>query len=415
MAYRPLQTTAQEQEDSFASSSSTFSYAPTSSTPLPPRQYLPHQLYANTPVRYSPLPAPPVVSSHNIAIPKRGSSSDFGNTYPISTLAELAASSSTAAQYTHPLVVQDIHLEPPHRNFATPRGLTALATADRPVSEASFTNLSTHSNEPLNPSPRSTLTRYPARTGLSKRLPERPGSTKNRLGGEKKQLRIREPEQSNMRSLTPQSWHPEFFRNHGSSTPKPLNGLKDQHRRFPSDSDGELSAIDIDEDDRNARKSLKNVKSSADSNVFTKTRKNPFARLIRKRTQVTYDVAKTGRLAQFSNERLYLHWIRFAMLQGTIALTLLSFGYYIAAYIGVGAMIVALATLIYSTTLFHVRHLNMVSKRNDVVYYEKTVPTILCIALILLYGSNFVLTMSVGEDARSPPPWATSNDPLNPF
>ncbi|KAI8595895.1 hypothetical protein EDD21DRAFT_294787, partial [Dissophora ornata] len=92
----------------------------------------------------------------------------------------------------------------------------------------------------------------------------------------------------------------------------------------------------------------------------------------------------------FSNERLFLHWIRFGILQGSIAMTLLSFGYNVAAYIGVGALVLALTTLIYGATTYHVRHIHMITKRKDVVYYERAMPTILCVGLIILYAANFV-------------------------
>ena len=97
-----------------------------------------------------------------------------------------------------------------------------------------------------------------------------------------------------------------------------------------------------------------------------------------------------GKMAQFSNERLYLHWIRFGVLQGSIAVLLLSFGIGVASYVGVGAIVLALLTLIYSTTLYHTRHLNMVNKRKDVKYFARAIPTLLTLGLLVLYGGNFV-------------------------
>ncbi|KAF8941453.1 hypothetical protein BGZ58_008728 [Dissophora ornata] len=123
-----------------------------------------------------------------------------------------------------------------------------------------------------------------------------------------------------------------------------------------------------------------------------------------------YKMKGMGRLAQFSNERLYLHWIRFGVLQGSIAVMLLSFGIGIASFVGVGALVLSLMTLIYGTTIYHKRHLYLVKKRQDVKYFARTVPTLLTMGLFVLYGANFVITLSYGEDARSPPPWTQHDD-----
>ncbi|ORZ20861.1 hypothetical protein BCR41DRAFT_350406 [Lobosporangium transversale] len=104
---------------------------------------------------------------------------------------------------------------------------------------------------------------------------------------------------------------------------------------------------------------------------------------------------RMGRLAQFNNERLYLHWIRLGVLQGGIAVTLLSFGLGVTSYVGVGALILALLTLIYATTLYHKRHLHLVHKRSDVKYFARTIPTFLTVGLILLYASNFACKSSL--------------------
>jgi len=94
-------------------------------------------------------------------------------------------------------------------------------------------------------------------------------------------------------------------------------------------------------------------------------------------------------MAQFSNERLYLHWLRFGVLQGGIAVMLLSFGIGVAAWVGVGTFVLASLTLIYATTLFHKRHLYMAAKRKDVKYFARTIPSLLTLGLIVLYGGNF--------------------------
>ncbi|CAO3563629.1 unnamed protein product [Mortierella alpina] len=125
-----------------------------------------------------------------------------------------------------------------------------------------------------------------------------------------------------------------------------------------------------------------------------------------------YKMTSMGKMAQFSNERLYLHWIRFGVLQGSIAVLLLSFGIGVASYVGVGAIVLALLTLIYSTTLYHTRHLNMVNKRKDVKYFARAIPTLLTLGLLVLYGGNFAVMMTFPKDTWIPPPW-TQNDDTN--
>lgn len=102
-----------------------------------------------------------------------------------------------------------------------------------------------------------------------------------------------------------------------------------------------------------------------------------------------YNIKGFGKLAQFSNERLYLHWIRFGVLQASIAVMLLSFGIGIASWVGVGTLVLAMLTLIYATQLFHKRHLYMVTKRKDVKFFARTIPTLLTFGLFFLYGGNF--------------------------
>ncbi|KAF9941861.1 hypothetical protein BGZ67_003691 [Mortierella alpina] len=125
-----------------------------------------------------------------------------------------------------------------------------------------------------------------------------------------------------------------------------------------------------------------------------------------------YKMTSMGKMAQFSNERLYLHWIRFGVLQGSIAVLLLSFGIGVASYVGVGAIVLALLTLIYSTTLYHTRHMNMVNKRKDVKYFARAIPTLLTLGLLVLYGWNFVVIMTYPKETWIPPPW-TQNDDAN--
>jgi hypothetical protein len=110
----------------------------------------------------------------------------------------------------------------------------------------------------------------------------------------------------------------------------------------------------------------------------------------RKYNPQDYNIKGFGKLAQFSNERLYLHWIRFGVLQAGIAVMLLNFGIGIASWVGVGTLVLSLLTLIYATQLFHKRHLCMVAKQKDVKYFARTIPTLLTFGLFFLYGGNFV-------------------------
>ncbi|ORZ04829.1 hypothetical protein BCR41DRAFT_362306, partial [Lobosporangium transversale] len=189
------------------------------------------------------------------------------------------------------------------------------------------------------------------------------------------------------RSLTPQPWHPDY--NNRDSTVNPLD-LPEDRNRHRDDTDDDTESETDDHPKRGKSPGNSNGSNEKNGPVLNKTRKNIFSRLRRSRTKVTYKVTGTGRYAQFSNERLYLHWIRFGILQGTIAVTLLSFGNNIVTSIGVGALILALTTLIYGTTLYHLRHLYMITKRKDVVYYARTIPTLLCLGLIAVYLANFI-------------------------
>ncbi|KAG0215138.1 vacuolar transporter chaperone [Mortierella sp. GBA30] len=200
--------------------------------------------------------------------------------------------------------------------------------------------------------------------------------------------------QSTTRSITPQPWHPNYH--HQDDRNNPLDLPEER-----------LHDIDLDDS-----RSLSKKRNSGDGGERKpqKTRKNIFTRLRRSKTKIEYEISGTGRMAQFSNERLYLHWIRFGILQGSIAVTLLSYGNEVTSFVGVGSMILTCLTLIYGTTLYHLRHLYMVTKRNDVVYFARVVPTALCVSLILLFSANFIATLSIGEDARSRAPWTKHDD-----
>ena len=386
---------------------------------------------------------PPFPHTHNnFAIPRRESSYSALSDQP---------------KFSHPLSVQDVHLESPQPHFATFEHISS-SLSDRPSSVASFSNLSSRSNEAflhsrapssgestplvsenlllLNNEQQQQQTPTPR-----PRKQKRPFDRMN-VSAPPKTYYPAHQQALSSRSITPQPWHPDDDGNTQRLSRMDLldNPLKgDPHRRSSSRSSSESNAR------RGGRKNNNEKNGQAQANGgLVKTRKGIFSRLHRARTYIEYDNRKTGRFAQFSNERLYLHWIRFGVLQGSIAVTLLSFGIGVASYIGVGALVLALTTLIYSTTLYHTRHMYMVAKRQDILYYERVIPTLLALGLVVLYAANFgskcvsspeqlsafiffrgmfanlrlpsfffpftlLVTMTLGDAATSPPPWL-SND-----
>ncbi|KAG0210695.1 vacuolar transporter chaperone [Mortierella sp. NVP41] len=101
--------------------------------------------------------------------------------------------------------------------------------------------------------------------------------------------------------------------------------------------------------------------------------------------------------AKFSNERTMVHWIKSAMLMGSLAMTLLSFGENnLTPYIGVALLVICLMTLIYSNTVFQVRMEWLNMRRDDVQYYDRVAPTILAFLVMITFGFNGVV-MYTGE------------------
>ncbi|KAG0313722.1 hypothetical protein BGZ97_009961 [Linnemannia gamsii] len=97
--------------------------------------------------------------------------------------------------------------------------------------------------------------------------------------------------------------------------------------------------------------------------------------------------------AKFSNERTMVHWIKAAMLVGSLAMTLLSFGENnITPYIGVALLVICLMMLIYSTTVFQVRMEWLNMRRKDVVYYDRFAPSILTVLVFAIFAFNGIVT-----------------------
>ncbi|KAF9139284.1 hypothetical protein BGX30_008171 [Mortierella sp. GBA39] len=96
--------------------------------------------------------------------------------------------------------------------------------------------------------------------------------------------------------------------------------------------------------------------------------------------------------AFFSNERTYMHWIKFGLLLGSMALTLLSFGKSMGMQVGLFLVLVAMSSLVYATTIFHLRDRWMKQFRLDVLYYDRVGPSVLFMALFVAFATNVALT-----------------------
>ncbi|KAG0251332.1 hypothetical protein BG011_007715 [Mortierella polycephala] len=105
---------------------------------------------------------------------------------------------------------------------------------------------------------------------------------------------------------------------------------------------------------------------------------------------------KPNAKALFSNERTFLHWIKFGLLLGSMALTLLSFDKSdksVGLQVGLFLTLVSMVTLVYATITYHLRHRWMKQIRHDVRFYDRIGPTILFVALFIAYAVNVALTM----------------------
>ncbi|KAI9233516.1 MAG: hypothetical protein BYD32DRAFT_425678 [Podila humilis] len=89
-----------------------------------------------------------------------------------------------------------------------------------------------------------------------------------------------------------------------------------------------------------------------------------------------------------------MHWIKFGLLVGTMALNLISFGHSVGLQVGMFLVLVAMSTLVYATTVFHLRHGWMAKMRQDVLYYDRIGPSVLFAALFLAYATNVACKFS---------------------
>ncbi|KAF9353386.1 Phosphate metabolism transcription protein [Mortierella sp. AD094] len=93
--------------------------------------------------------------------------------------------------------------------------------------------------------------------------------------------------------------------------------------------------------------------------------------------------------AMFSNERTMVHWIKAAMLLGSLSMTLLSFGdNNVTPYVGLALLMICLISLIYSTTVFQVRMEWLGMRRDDVKYYDRFAPTVFTLFILATFAFN---------------------------
>ncbi|GJJ73656.1 hypothetical protein EMPS_06014 [Entomortierella parvispora] len=133
------------------------------------------------------------------------------------------------------------------------------------------------------------------------------------------------------------------------------------------------------------------------------------------------------RKALFSNERTFMHWIKFGILLGTTALTLCNFGTMdsLAFHIGVTVLVVAMSSLGYAAALFHRRDRSLERRlqstlarkqaklgggartkflqhdQGEICYYDRIGPTVLCSVLLFAYSINFYLSIMGGTSMHN--------------
>ncbi|KAF9586217.1 hypothetical protein BGW38_008427 [Lunasporangiospora selenospora] len=129
------------------------------------------------------------------------------------------------------------------------------------------------------------------------------------------------------------------------------------------------------------------------------------ARTEKRERKEAFKTAKT----LFSNERTFIHWIKFGMLLGALAMTLLNFGSpglqkgvdpalanaaaRVGQMVGVGLMAICLLCLAYAAAVYHWRHIGVVRGMTDNRYFDRIGPTVLTLALLITYSVNVILTI----------------------
>lgn len=127
-------------------------------------------------------------------------------------------------------------------------------------------------------------------------------------------------------------------------------------------------------------------------------------RLDKRARKVAFKTATT----LFSNERTFIHWIKFGMLLGTLAMTLLNFSGVeahlganqelagnaskIGQHVGVSLMAICLLCLVYASSTYHWRHIGVVRGKNDDRHFDRIGPTLLALGLLVTYAINITCT-----------------------
>ncbi|KAG0260849.1 hypothetical protein BG011_001602 [Mortierella polycephala] len=131
----------------------------------------------------------------------------------------------------------------------------------------------------------------------------------------------------------------------------------------------------------------------------------------RKRNKGRKSAFKTSEIL-FSNERTFIHWIKFGMLLGALAMTLLNFSDVenvnkginhdlanrvgrIGQLVGMSLMAICLLCLIYASATYHWRHIGVAQNKSDNRYFDRIGPTVLTMGLFIAYSINVFLTIQL--------------------
>ncbi|KAG0198170.1 hypothetical protein BGX28_008351 [Mortierella sp. GBA30] len=387
-----------------------------------------HTLAMNPIENYPSLP-PPALSNHNIVIPKRNSSAhpvfiSSPRSFSNSSGPGSSSSGTTLVSHSDPTTYRQGSCQQQHQQQEQQRLHWTSSTLEPTTNHPLGLN-------PPNPRFARAIDRHPSRDCI----PE--STTSSRRGSMHSDISVRsseplQPLQRDFSAGTMDSPRKPFsiksannYNNNSNTvfkyTKTAMTTLGANRRGNNLDLPEQKwnPARDSQNYDTKPRPSTSSVASSNNSKTVETTKKKK-GRLLSRLGRICrgpqpynpqkYKMTGMGRETQFSNERLYMHWIRFGILQGMIAVMLLSFGIGVASYIGVGAIVLAMLTLIYGTQLYHTRHLNMVNKRKDVKYFARTIPTLLTLGLMLLYGANFAVMMTYPMDTWNPPPWTKDDN-----
>ncbi|KAF0514596.1 Vacuolar transporter chaperone 1 [Gigaspora margarita] len=92
----------------------------------------------------------------------------------------------------------------------------------------------------------------------------------------------------------------------------------------------------------------------------------------------------------FANERTFLSWLQFTVILGGLAIGLLNFGDKVGRISAALFTSVAMLVMVYALSLYHWRAAK-IRKRESGPYDDRYGPTFLCIFLIIVVITNFIL------------------------